>query len=57
MPRSPSEAAVNIDRLNYENIDLMPRSPSVPTAAYGGLIYGKGRSNYAREEGYNLCEN
>ena len=28
-------------------IDLMPRSPSVPTAAYGGLIYGKGRFNYA----------
>ena len=28
-------------------IDFMPRSPSVPTAAYGGLIYGKGRSNYA----------
>ena len=56
MPRSPSEAAVNIDRLNYENIDLMPRSPSVPTAAYGGLIYGKRRFNYAKEEGYNLCQ-
>ena len=39
-----------------KNIDLMPRSPSAPTAAYGGLIYGKRRFNYAKEEGYNLCQ-
>ena len=30
-----------------QDIDLMPRSPSVPTAAYGGLIYVKRRFHYA----------
>ena len=44
----------------------MPRSPSDPTAAYGGLTYailllvllnyGKRRFNYAKEEGYDLCQ-
>ena len=38
---------LGIMREQQEKIDLMPRSPSVPTAAYGGLIYGKGRFNYA----------